>query len=425
MRKLIGGNYRAKLAAMWEGPFEFYVWLDSDAIVWGDFTSQVRTDVDFQIFWSEISIPVDAAEVPAWLPHYYFDPGLLRQFDAIFDWRGHPYFSAGVYACRRNAISYPQWVEVDSWNGKVPRGLFKFGDMGILNYLVHAQGQRGTMRVATTNLQHICGHHGITELAWPTALTVDGISPNKVVRPRVIHFCGRKPLLFDRNAYSRPFTIARLANHRRNHGNTGAWLAVLNEEGRVLASKLKEEIGSQKLKISLKMTFSIMITTKNRASDLRRTLQMLQSLDPVPLEILITADGCTDETVQMLKAETLKTEIKNLKIIVNEIGRGSVASRDRMMREARGDLVLALDDDSYPEQANCLQFLSSIFHLRPSLAIATFPQRTDEYPETLTQSDFGHGATGPFVCQFGRGVAGDIHLSQSAGVRAQNFSTHV
>ena len=34
MRNLVSGSGRAKLAAMWEGPFEFYVWLDSDAIVW-------------------------------------------------------------------------------------------------------------------------------------------------------------------------------------------------------------------------------------------------------------------------------------------------------------------------------------------------------------------------------------------------------
>ena len=32
--ELMCGNLRAKLAALWEGPFEFYVWLDSDAIVW-------------------------------------------------------------------------------------------------------------------------------------------------------------------------------------------------------------------------------------------------------------------------------------------------------------------------------------------------------------------------------------------------------
>jgi hypothetical protein len=31
MRKMVAGNPRAKLAAMWEGPFEFYVWLDCRA----------------------------------------------------------------------------------------------------------------------------------------------------------------------------------------------------------------------------------------------------------------------------------------------------------------------------------------------------------------------------------------------------------
>ena len=171
------------------------------------------------------------------------------------------------------------------------------------------------------------------------------------------------------------------------------------------------------------MTFSVMITTKNRAADLSRTLQVLRELNPAPLEILITADGCTDDTLEMLKTEMLPSEVANqpgevvspleygidsigegdftgrelhgprktgnVKLIVNEVGRGSVASRDRMMREARGDLVLALDDDSYPEQLDCLHLLSSLFQLRPSLAVATFPQRTDEYPETLTQTNFG------------------------------------
>ncbi|HEX9048792.1 MAG TPA: glycosyltransferase [Verrucomicrobiae bacterium] len=161
-----------------------------------------------------------------------------------------------------------------------------------------------------------------------------------------------------------------------------------------------------------------MITTKNRVTDLQRTLAMVRKLDPPPDEVLVTADGCTDETVPLIKeemklwtmdngamdhetaeplttgCETLRNEIRDhrgasLKLIVNEVGRGSVASRDRMMREAKGDLVLALDDDSYPEQLDCLHRLSSLFEVRPNLAIATFPQRTDEYPESLTQTDFG------------------------------------
>ena len=114
MRNLMSGSGRAKLAAMWEGPFEFYVWLDSDAIVWGDFTPHIRIDVDFQIFWSEISIPADATEIPPWLPHYYFDPAKLKRFDAEFDWRGHAYFSSGAFGCRRDAIPFGKWTEVES-----------------------------------------------------------------------------------------------------------------------------------------------------------------------------------------------------------------------------------------------------------------------------------------------------------------------
>src|SRR5207244_421074 len=66
-----------------------------------------------------------------------------------------------------------------------------------------------------------------------------------------------------------------------------------------------------------------------------------------------------------------------------------VAWRDRMMRETRGDLVLALDDDSYPEQLDCIMRIVPLFAQRPKLAVLHFPQRTDEYPETLANTDFG------------------------------------
>lgn len=77
------------------------------------------------------------------------------------------------------------------------------------------------------------------------------------------------------------------------------------------------------------------------------------------------------------------------RLIINWEGKGSVASRHRMMLEAQGDLVLALDDDSYPEQTDCLARLEPLFEANPRLAVATFPQRTDEYPATLNQTDFG------------------------------------
>jgi hypothetical protein len=235
-RNLMSGNGRAKLAAMWEGPFDFYVWLDSDAIVWGDFSTQVRTDVDFQVFWSEISVSPDAQEVPPWLPHFYFDPQKLRRFDAEFDWRGNAYFSSGAFGCRRDVIPFSKWTEVELWGKETP-GLFgDFYEQPLLNYFVHSMTQRGEIKVAVSDLQHISGHHGVDELKQDCADS-NWHFPQKIRHPRVAHFCGRKPLLFDRGSYSRPFTIARLEHHRRHHGDLGAWLAVLNEECRVASSK--------------------------------------------------------------------------------------------------------------------------------------------------------------------------------------------
>ena len=152
MRKLIGGSYRVKLAAMWEGPFEHYVWLDSDAIVWGDIRKNVRTDLDFQIFWPEVSIPVHAKEQPDWLVHFYFDLAEIKKRNPDFEWRGYPYFSAGAYACRRNVISYEEWSEAEQWGIETP-SIFKFGDQGILNYLVFAKSQRGEIKMDWADLQ--------------------------------------------------------------------------------------------------------------------------------------------------------------------------------------------------------------------------------------------------------------------------------
>jgi len=127
-----------------------------------------------------------------------------------------------------------------------------------------------------------------------------------------------------------------------------------------------------------------MITTRERIVDLRRTCHVLQRLNPAPLEALITIDGFTEDV-----HEAVKAELQEARVFVNQIGLGSVASRDRMMREARGDLVLALDDDSYPEQLDCIAHIIPLFAQRPKLAVLHFPQRTDEYPETLGQTDFG------------------------------------
>ena len=75
----------------------------------------------------------------------------------------HAYFGSGTFACRRNAIPFDEWDRTESWARQSP-GLFAWGEIGMLNYLVHAMVQRKKLTLAMSDLQHIGGHHGLTEL---------------------------------------------------------------------------------------------------------------------------------------------------------------------------------------------------------------------------------------------------------------------
>ena len=236
MRKMIGGSYRVKLAAMWEGPFEHYVLLDSDAIVWGNIAEQVRTDLDFQIFWPEISVPADAKEEPDWMSHFYFDLVGIKKRHPDFEWRGYPYFSAGAFSCRRNVISYEQWSEMERWAEEAP-GLFQFQDQGILNYLIFAKNQRGEIKIGWDDLQW---SRSFSRKNIDQDCSVCGWSfPKHVLGNTTLHFCGRKPSTLDLNCFSRPFTIARLAHHQRNHSKWGAWFRILWEDLAMIAYKIR------------------------------------------------------------------------------------------------------------------------------------------------------------------------------------------
>jgi len=117
------------------------------------------------------------------------------------------------------------------------------------------------------------------------------------------------------------------------------------------------------------MTASIMITTRNRCSALQATCRRLVELQPQPKEVLICADGCTDGSVAMIK-----TEFPQFQLIENEPAVGSVAARHRLLTMATGDIVVSLDDDSYPTDKDFFARLPDAFAAYPEAAVITFPE---------------------------------------------------
>jgi GT2 family glycosyltransferase len=121
------------------------------------------------------------------------------------------------------------------------------------------------------------------------------------------------------------------------------------------------------------MNVSVMITSRNRSAELRRTLDRLARMSPPADEIVVTADGCSDDTVAMVRSEFPKC-----RLLVNETCRGSIYSRDQMLRVASGDLVLSLDDDSYPVDNDFFEKLHPLFAAHPEAAVITFPELRDD-----------------------------------------------
>jgi GT2 family glycosyltransferase len=134
----------------------------------------------------------------------------------------------------------------------------------------------------------------------------------------------------------------------------------------------------------MSLRVAVVITTRNRLAELRRTCEALARLAPQPDEVLICADGCTDGTADFIRANCAA-----YRLIEHAEGQGSVPARNEMMRATTADVAVSLDDDSYPLDVDFIERVRALFTAKPRLAVASFPQRSDEFPTSLDQTDFG------------------------------------
>jgi len=88
---------------------------------------------------------------------------------------------------------------------------------------------------------------------------------------------------------------------------------------------------------------SVVVPTRDRRGILERTLPFLlgQTTRRCDYEIVVVVDGSRDGTLEMLGAHR---EEPGLRIVAQE-NRGLAAARNRGAREARGEILLFLDDD--------------------------------------------------------------------------------
>jgi glycosyltransferase involved in cell wall biosynthesis len=141
------------------------------------------------------------------------------------------------------------------------------------------------------------------------------------------------------------------------------------------------------------LRISVIIPSHFRPGALCRVLEGLsrQTFPFSDFEVVVVLDGECAESVRMMSERTWPFELRYFV----QSQRGATAARNLALREARGQVIVALDDDVVPS-ANLLSAHAK-WHLNsdPNLVIGTF-SRSTESPEPLVQRacDWSHLHTG-------------------------------
>ncbi len=126
---------------------------------------------------------------------------------------------------------------------------------------------------------------------------------------------------------------------------------------------------------------TFMIATRNRVDELVKTLKSCLSQDWPSKEILVVDDASTDGTHR-----TVTSLFPEVEIVRFEKNRGSIAARNDILRRAKGDYIIALDDDSRFVELDACRRIVERMEAEPDLGILSFQVIGPEFTERMTEA---------------------------------------
>jgi GT2 family glycosyltransferase len=123
---------------------------------------------------------------------------------------------------------------------------------------------------------------------------------------------------------------------------------------------------------------TFMIATRNRAVELRKTLECCRYQRGVKTELLVVDDASTDGTFEMVRHE-----FPEVTIVRRERNRGSIAARNEILRRAKGEYIIGLDDDSRFVDSDACRRIVERMNSELDLGIVSFQVIGPEFPERM------------------------------------------
>lgn len=197
-----------KMVAFWESPFQHFLYLDADTIAWGNILKYANfEDFDFVIDRTEPSYLNDQG-----INKSFFDTEKLEKYFPNFNWQKYRYnyFITGVFFAKKGIFELSEYVEMLDFCEKHP-GIFKFGDQGLLNFMIFQGVEQGKFRVKNEHLQTF----GSSFIDNPQLKKRFSLEPNTPILKgddsTIIHWAGgiNSPLLARTEVYNQPMTFFR------------------------------------------------------------------------------------------------------------------------------------------------------------------------------------------------------------------------
>ncbi|MCT7985717.1 glycosyltransferase [Laspinema sp. A4] len=191
-----------KMLAFWESPWEYFLYLDADIVVWGDLLKFANfTDYDMIIDHPAYEFTNEA------INKWFFNGIQIEKYFPDFQWQQRPYFCTGVFFAKRNIFDlteYQKLLELRLANPKMFYGM----DQGLLNLMIFRAADRGEIRLKQESMQVIISNFSISELnqRFPMDKTGPICIENDAT---VIHWSGQKPFISRSTVYSEPMNFFR------------------------------------------------------------------------------------------------------------------------------------------------------------------------------------------------------------------------
>ncbi|MBD1922865.1 hypothetical protein H6F77_17575 [Microcoleus sp. FACHB-831] len=231
-----------RMIAFWESPFKHFLLVDADVIIWGN----ILKYANFKDYDVIIDRPCSDYSREA-VQEYFFDIPVFEANFPGFNWQNRPFVCPAVLFGTRDIFTLEEYIEILDFKDKHPN-VFKYGDMGFLNYMIFRAADQGRLRLGQEDIQFLVPDfpQEHAKKRFPMNETGPVVVDDEA---NVVHWCGPKPTLSSSNPYSEPMNFFRRKFLRDASGTTG-----LAAEALLQVEDLQRNIYVYKKKIRKKLT---------------------------------------------------------------------------------------------------------------------------------------------------------------------------